>query len=95
MTKKNSTVSYKKNAINAERGKKMIDTNALKGIITSRGITQQDVAKHLGITPKTFYLRMKNGVFGSDEIEAMIDFLSITNPLDIFFAEKVTSQVTR
>lgn len=68
----------------------MIDTNALKGIITSKGLTQQDVAKHIGIAPKTFYLRMKKGVFGSDEIEVMIKLLAIENPCAIFFANKVT-----
>lgn len=71
--------------------KKMIDTNALKGIIASKGMTQQDVAKSIGITPKTFYLRMKKGVFGSDEIEVMIELLAIENPCSIFFTNKVTS----
>jgi len=73
----------------------MIDTNKLKGIIVSNNLTQQEVAKHLGMTPKTFYTKMKKGVFGSDEIESMIDFLSIKNPLEIFFVKKRTSQVTR
>lgn len=73
----------------------MIDTNALKGIIVSNGLTQQDVAKHLKISPKTFYMKMKKGVFGSDEMEGMIEFLSIENPGEIFFAKKVTSQVTK
>ena len=69
----------------------MVDTNALKGIIISKGMTQQDVAKKLGMTPKTFYIKMKKGVFGSDEMESMIDILSIENPCAIFFAKKVTS----
>lgn len=47
----------------------MVNTNSLKGIIVSRGLTQQDVAKRLGLSPKTFYARMKKGVFMSDEIE--------------------------
>ena len=68
----------------------MIDTQALRGVITSRGFTQQDVAFELGIAPKTFYLKMKKGVFGSNEIEAMIDMLSIENPLEIFFAKERT-----
>lgn len=68
----------------------MIDTNALKGIIVTKGLTQQDVATKIGITPKTFYAKMKKGVFGSDEIEAMIDLLSIEKPCEIFFAEGVT-----
>lgn len=69
----------------------MIDTKALKGIIVSRGLTQKDVAKHLGMTPKTFYEKMKKGVFGSDEMDGMIELLSIENPGGIFFAQKVTS----
>jgi len=69
----------------------MIDTSALKGVIVSKGMTQQAVAKKLGMNPKTFYSKMKKGVFGSDEMEQMIDILSIQNPMEIFFANKVTS----
>ena len=68
----------------------MIDTNALRGVIAANGMTQQDVARHMGISPKTFYSKMKRGVFGSDEMEAMIRLLSIENPSAIFFANKVT-----
>lgn len=68
----------------------MVNTNSLKGIIVSRGLTQQDVAKRLGLSPKTFYARMKKGVFMSDEIEQMIDLLEIDNPSSIFFAKDVT-----
>lgn len=68
----------------------MIDTNALRGAIAAKGMTQQDVAQHMGIAPKTFYSKMKKGVFGSDEMEAMIKILSIENPSAIFFAKKVT-----
>ena len=69
----------------------MIDINALKGVIVSRNMTQQDVARHLNMAPKTFYAKMKKGVFGSDEMEDMIELLAIENPSDIFFANKVTS----
>ena len=68
----------------------MIDTNALRGIIVARGTTQQDVARSIGMTPKTFYSKMKKGVFGSDEMEKMIEVLSIDNPGAIFFAKEVT-----
>lgn len=68
----------------------MIDTNALRGAIAAKGMTQQDVAVHIGISPKTFYSKMKKGVFGSDEMESMIDLLSIENPSAIFFKQKVT-----
>lgn len=68
----------------------MIDTNALKGIIVAQGLTQAQVARSIGMHPKTFGLKMKRGVFGSDEMEAMIELLSIQDPVHIFFAEKVT-----
>lgn len=68
----------------------MIDTNKLRGAIVSKGYSQSDVAKMLDITPKTFYLKMQKGVFGTDEAKAMIDFLDIDNPTEIFFADEVT-----
>lgn len=68
----------------------MIDTNALKGIIVTKGYSQRKLAKELGITEKTFYSKMNKGVFDSDEIENMIDILNIKNPIEIFFAKNVT-----
>lgn len=66
----------------------MVNTNELRGVIAKNGLSQTDVAKMLGITPKTFYDRMSKGVFGSDEIQIMIDRLQIDNPMDIFFAKE-------
>lgn len=66
----------------------MIKTNELKGEIVKNGYSQSDIAKMLGITPKTFYEKMKIGVFGSDEIQIMIDNLHIENPMGIFFAKE-------
>lgn len=66
----------------------MINTNKLKGVIIEQGKTQEEVAKSIGITPKTFYLKMKKGIFGSDEIEKMISLLNIEDPISIFFATK-------
>ena len=68
----------------------MIDTNALRGRIAEKGMSQSDVAKAIGITPKTFYTKMNKKVFGSDEIDAMIELLDIQDPARIFFADKVT-----
>lgn len=66
----------------------MIKTDELRGIIAKNGLSQTDVAKMIGITPKTFYDKMKNGVFSSDEIQIMIDELHIDNPMPIFFAHE-------
>lgn len=63
----------------------MIKTNELRGIIAKNGYSQSDIAKMIGITPKTFYEKMKIGVFGSDEIQIMIDNLKIEDPITIFF----------
>lgn len=68
----------------------MVNTTELRGVIAKNGKTQSDVARMLNITPKTFYGRMRKGVFGSDEIQIMIDELHIDNPMDIFFAKQVT-----
>lgn len=68
----------------------MVDTNRLKSIFVLNGVTGEEVAKHLGMSSKTFYSRMKKGIFGSDEIEKMIDFLNIDEPMPVFFAKRVT-----
>lgn len=65
----------------------MVDTNKLKGIIVQNAKTQGDVAKYIGISSKTFYSRMKDRKFGSDEIEKMIEYLNIEDPVPIFFAK--------
>ena len=66
----------------------MIKTDELRGIIAKEGYSQSDVAKKIGITPKTFYEKMAKGIFGSDEIQVMIKMLNIENPISIFFAAK-------
>lgn len=58
----------------------------LRGIIVSKGMTQEQVARQIGMSPKTFYNKMKKGVFGTDEVLAMIDLLGIDDPADIFLS---------
>ena len=65
----------------------MVDTNKLRGIIAENGKSQKDVAEAIGMSTKTFYLKMKRGVFGTDDIEKMMSYLSIENPMAIFFAK--------
>lgn len=66
----------------------MIRTDKLRGVIAEKGYSQSDIARKIGITPKTFYEKMKIGIFGSDEIEVMINMLHIDDPVPIFFAKK-------
>ena len=65
----------------------MIRTDELKGVIAKNGYSQSDVAGMIGVTPKTFYEKMKIGV-GSDEIQIMIEKLHINDPISIFFAKE-------
>ena len=69
----------------------MIDVNKLRGRMAEKNRNGRDMARVIGKTPKTFYSKMKAGVFDSDEIEAMVRDLDIQNPLEIFFANEVTS----
>lgn len=68
----------------------MVDTAKLKAAWVAKGKTQDEVAKIIGVSSKTMSFRMKKGVFGSDEMERMIDALEIKNPAEIFFANRVT-----
>lgn len=66
----------------------MVETRKLRGIIAMNNYSQAEIAREIGISPKTFYEKMKKGVFRSDEISAMIRVLHIENPVEIFFANE-------
>lgn len=68
----------------------MVNVKKLRGLMAEKGRTGKDMARVIKKTPKTFYEKMKKGVFDSDEIIAMVEDLAINNPMDIFFAEEVT-----
>lgn len=63
-----------------------MNTAKLRGIIAERGFSQREVAKQIGISEKTFYSKMKNGVFGTDEADRMIELLKIEDPAAIFLS---------
>ena len=65
-----------------------MNTAKLKGIIAENGLSQRDVAIAIGMTEKTFYNKMKKGVFGTDEAIAMVELLKISNPAEIFLQVK-------
>jgi len=64
----------------------LIQINKLKALFVEKNITQQEIAKELGITETTMTRKMKKGVFDSDEMYKMIEILEIENPSEIFFA---------
>lgn len=73
----------------------VIRIDKLVGEMAANGISGRKMAKYLGIVPKTFYKKMKKGVFGTDEVEIMIDVLKINDPMSIFFAKNVAYKVTK
>lgn len=68
----------------------MLNRNELRAEMARKGITQRELAKIVGVSEKTFIMKMKKGVFGTDEAQIMIDFLEIQDPAAIFFAKQVT-----
>lgn len=60
----------------------------LKGVIAERGYSMREVADGIEMQEKTFYRKMKKGVFGTDEAEALVKFLNIKNPADIFLTSE-------
>ncbi len=73
----------------------MIDVASLKAEMARYNITQKELAEHIGISQRTLSNKLKKGVFGSDEMEKMIEILKIHDPASIFFADSVTLQVTK
>ena len=69
----------------------MVHVKKLRGKMAEKGRTGIDMARVIKKTPKTFYDKMKKGVFDSDEITAIVEDLEIENPMEIFFADEVTS----
>lgn len=66
----------------------MIRVDKLAGEMAAKGISGKDMAKKIGITPMTFYRKMKKGVFGTDEVEVMIKVLQLSDPMSIFLRIK-------
>ena len=64
----------------------MLDVKALKAEMVKQGYTQVALSEAIGMSPRTFYTRLKTGDFGTKEIEGMTAVLKLQNPIEIFFA---------
>lgn len=73
----------------------MIRTDELRGAIAKKGLSQRKLAQMLGMSEKTFYSKMKRGIFRSDEIEKMVLLLEINDPFNIFFAHVGTQHAPK
>lgn len=63
----------------------MFSAPELKAQMARRGYTQERLAREIGVTPKTLYLKMKSGKFGTDEVTQIMRVLDIQDPVPIFF----------
>lgn len=68
----------------------MINENLFKAAYTVKGLTQEQVAKHLGITVNTLRSKVRKGNLEVRHIDMLIDFLDIENPIEIFFVKPIT-----
>lgn len=66
----------------------MININKLLGIFAENRKTKKEVAEILGIAPKTLNDKLNKGIFGSDEIQTMIDAFNIDDPMSVFFVQE-------
>ena len=74
----------------------MTNTLKLKGLFTSNGLTQKDIAKHLGVSAFTLSLKLHNKrEFKASEIDKLCSLLHIENVGDIFFANNVELKSTK
>lgn len=67
----------------------MINANKIRARIVELGMTQQQVAEKIGMSAKTFSIKMNNGKFGLDEADRMIEILKIDKPDSYFFTDGV------
>lgn len=68
----------------------MVLTNEIKGRIVAKGLTQEEVAKMIGISTRSFNSKLNGkSTFNVDEMEILIKVLNINNPIEIFFANKL------
>ena len=67
----------------------MINANLIRARIVEMEMTQKQLASMIGMSPKTFSIKMKNGKFGLDEADRMIEILEIEKPEKYFFANEV------
>ena len=65
----------------------MFDERKFRAQLVLKGISMKELASLLNLNESTVYRKINdNGSFTRDEINKMIEFLEIENPMEIFFA---------
>lgn len=70
----------------------MVDVDRLQGELVANNVTKAEMAEKLGMSRKTFGLRLKQKRFMSDEIDKMVIILNLSRDraVNIFFAKEVS-----
>ena len=67
----------------------MFDERELRAQLVRKGVSVKELCQHLGIDESTFYRKIKaDGAFTRKEINDIMDYLKIEDPMKIFFAEE-------
>ena len=66
----------------------MLDRNLLRAEFAKNGMTQEEVARKIGMNPTTFARKMKKSGFYTEEACRLIEALKIKAPEQIFFAKE-------
>lgn len=64
-----------------------MNRTALVTAIKEAGLTHKVLALMIGITPKTFCLKLKRGEFTTTEAAIMVKALHIRDPSDVFLSD--------
>lgn len=63
----------------------MVQTEKLRWEIEAQGLSNAQVAWHLGMSEQCFARRLRAGKFGSEDIRLLTELLEPECPEDIFF----------
>ncbi|MEA5000219.1 MAG: DUF739 domain-containing protein [Candidatus Limiplasma sp.] len=69
-----------------------MNRTALIAAIKAAGLTHKALAPMIGITPKTFCLKLKRGEFTTTEAARMVKILHIRDPSDMFLTDEAVDK---
>ena len=68
-----------------------MDRYKLEYDMKSKGVTVEELCKAIGMSKAAYYRKLKGRTeFTRGEIQKMIDFLNLEDPMDIFFTTNVS-----
>lgn len=68
-----------------------MDRYKLEYEMKSKGVTVEELCKAIGMSKAAYYRKLNGRTeFTRGEIQKMIDFLNLEDPMDIFFTPKVS-----